>query len=67
MSPSARQIMELNIEYYRKKLQTETDPATRRTIAKLLREEELKLKRLDQETGNRTARPARPNCANETD
>jgi hypothetical protein len=43
MSPSAREIAQLNIKYYRQKLQTETDPVTLKTIATLLKEEEVKL------------------------
>jgi hypothetical protein len=46
MSPSARGIVELNIEYYRKELQIETDAATRKTIAKLLQEEKVGLAKL---------------------
>lgn len=43
MSTAARTIIELNIKYYRELLKSEIDPAKRRTIAQLLREEEAKL------------------------
>jgi hypothetical protein len=43
MNPSARTIVVLNIEHYRKLLATEHDPAKRTTISKLLAEEEEKL------------------------
>jgi len=43
VSPSVREIIELNIEHFRKLLKTETDPLRRETIAKLLAEEEAKL------------------------
>ena len=43
MGPSARTIIELNIQHYRLLLKTETDPAKQKTIAKLLAEEEAKL------------------------
>lgn len=46
MSPRARRICELNIERYRELLKSETDPAKRQTIAKLLAEEEAKFARL---------------------
>jgi hypothetical protein len=46
MSPSARSIIELNIQHYRGLLKTETDPSKRRTIAELLAEEETKLAKL---------------------
>ena len=46
MGPSARTMIELNIEYYRKLLKTETDDSKRKTIAKLLAEEEVKLAKL---------------------
>ena len=42
MSSSAREIIELNIKFYREKLRTETDESKRRTIATLLAEEEAK-------------------------
>ncbi|HEY6994763.1 MAG TPA: hypothetical protein VH397_13695 [Xanthobacteraceae bacterium] len=44
--PSARTIIELNIEHYRNLLKDEADAAKRRTIAKLLAEEEAKLAKL---------------------
>jgi len=50
MSLSARMIAELNIQHYRRLLKTETDEVTRRTIAKLLAEEEAKLGDLPPET-----------------
>ncbi len=46
MNPSVRTIVELNIQYYRRLLKTETDQAKRKTIAKLLAEEEAKLRNL---------------------
>jgi hypothetical protein len=49
MGPSARTIVELNIQYYRRLLETETDLSKRRTIAKLLAEEEAKLAQLPAE------------------
>lgn len=47
MSPAARTIVELNIKHYRGLLQSERDPGKRETIAKLLAEEEQKLRDLD--------------------
>lgn len=44
--PSARAIIELNIEHYRNLLKDEADASKRRTIAKLLAEEEAKLAKL---------------------
>jgi hypothetical protein len=44
--PSARTIIELNIAYYRNLLKDEADAVKRRTIAKLLAEEEAKLAKL---------------------
>ena len=38
-----RTVARLNIEYFRKKLLTETDEATRQTILRLLAEEEARL------------------------
>ena len=46
MGPSARAIVELNIQHYRGLLTTETDQSKRQTIAKLLAEEEEKLGKL---------------------
>jgi hypothetical protein len=43
MTPSARTIIELNIKHYRDLLTTEKDAAKRKTIARLLAEEEQKL------------------------
>lgn len=43
---SARAIIELNIKHYRDLLKTETDPSKRRTIERLLLEEEAKLAKL---------------------
>lgn len=48
MSPSARRIVELNIEHFRRLLETETDPAKRDTVKKLLAEQERMLKKLVQ-------------------
>ena len=67
MSPSAREIVELNIEYYRKKLEMETDPSTRRTIAKLLQEEEVKFRELTASVSIRKALPPLPSLASGTD
>jgi hypothetical protein len=44
--PSARTIIELNIEYYRKLLKEETSVSKREAITKLLAEEEAKLAKL---------------------
>lgn len=53
MSVPARTIIELNIEHYRNLLRSETDASKRRTIAKLLAEEEAKLaKLLSEEKGD---------------
>jgi hypothetical protein len=46
MSPSARRIIELNIEHYRELLKSETDAVKRTTVAQLLAEEEAKLAKL---------------------
>jgi len=46
MSVAARIIIELNIRHYRQLLERETDASKRETIAKLLAEEEAKLKKL---------------------
>ena len=46
MSVAARTIIELNIKHYRQLLNTESDPSKRRTIAKLLAEEEARLSKL---------------------
>ena len=40
MSPSARKIVELNIDHFRRLLETETDSAKRQTIKRLLAEQE---------------------------
>ena len=53
MSPTVREIIELNIKYYMQKLRTETDSSRRQMIAKLLREEEIKLARLSVGIGER--------------
>jgi hypothetical protein len=47
MNPSARTIVELNIKHYRGLLQSERDPGKREAIAKLLAEEEQKLRDFD--------------------
>ena len=44
-----------NIEYYRDMFKTITDPARRRVIEKLLREEDVKLKKIE-EYRNKTLR-----------
>lgn len=46
MTVAARAIVELNIKHYRELLLSETDALRRRTIAKLLTEEETKLAKL---------------------
>ena len=46
MTPSARVIIELNIQHYRNLLKTTTDAPKRQTIARLLAEEEAKLLKL---------------------
>jgi hypothetical protein len=46
MTPSARRIIELNIEHYRELLKSETDAVKRRSVAQLLAEEEGKLAKL---------------------
>ena len=46
MTPRARRIVELNIERFRELLKSETDLSKRKTIAKLLAEEEAKLAKL---------------------
>lgn len=52
MSPSARRIVELNIDHFRRLLETETDPAKRKAIKQLLAEQEKMLMRLvNGETG----------------
>lgn len=43
MNPSAQMIVMLNIKHYRKLLETESDPAKRAVISKLLAEEQQKL------------------------
>jgi hypothetical protein len=49
MSIAARTIIELNIKHYRELLTTESDSSKRRTLAKLLAEEEAKLAKLSVE------------------
>jgi hypothetical protein len=46
MSPSARRIIELNIEHYQELLKSETDAVKRRTVGQMLAEEEAKLAKL---------------------
>jgi len=46
MKPSAREIIDLNIQHYRELLTTETDRSKREMIVKLLAEEETKLANL---------------------
>ena len=53
MAVAARTIIELNIQHYRELLKTESDPSTRRTIAKLLAEEVAKLEKLPVEKKER--------------
>jgi hypothetical protein len=67
MSTLAREIIELNIAYYREKLQTETDPSKCGMIAKWLKEQEIKLVRLGRSVSRDKAPPSRPSRANETD
>jgi hypothetical protein len=43
VSVSARTVVELNINYYKSLLKTETNASKRQTISKLLAEEEAKL------------------------
>jgi len=56
MGPSARTIVELNIQHYRGLLKTEIDPSKRQTIAKLLADEEARLAQLSAEQRS-TRRP----------
>jgi hypothetical protein len=51
MDPSARMIIELNINHYRELLKSVTDASKRRTIAQLLAEEEAKLAALSDPPG----------------
>ncbi len=67
MSPSVREIIELNIDYYLRKLRTESDPSKRRTIAGLLREEEIKLAKLARSISDQPAPSPPSNPADETD
>jgi hypothetical protein len=46
---SPRNIARLNVEHFRHMLATESDPVKRDTIAKLLAEEEAKMRSLDGE------------------
>ena len=57
MGPSARTIVELNFQHYRELLKTETDPSKRRTIAKLLAEEEARLAKLSAEQRSTNDKP----------
>ena len=57
MGPSVRTIVELNIQHYRELLKTETDPSKRRTIAKLLAEEEARLAKLSAEERSTNDKP----------
>jgi hypothetical protein len=52
MSPSVRMIIELNIKHYRDILKTERDLAKRRTVVRLLAEEEAKLAKLSSDEEN---------------
>jgi hypothetical protein len=51
MASSPITIVQLNIEHYRRLLETETDESKRQTIAKLLAEEEAKLAKLSAREG----------------
>ena len=42
-------IAKLNIEHFRRLLASETDPVKRETVARLLAEEEAKLRRLEEQ------------------
>jgi hypothetical protein len=53
MSTAAKTIIELNIKHYQDLLRSETDASKRRTIAKLLAEEEAKLAKLLTEKGDK--------------
>jgi hypothetical protein len=54
MSPSARQIMELNVRHYRRLLlSSDINPETRQTIEILLLREERALARCDRQSGAR--------------
>lgn len=51
MFTSPREIIELNIEYYSKLLETERNPAVRRTIEGLRLKEEARLAKLEVSAG----------------
>lgn len=51
MSSSPREIVELNIRYFRELLETEQDPAKRETVTRLLAEHEQKLAALIKKQG----------------
>ncbi|SIO44452.1 hypothetical protein SAMN05443247_05454 [Bradyrhizobium erythrophlei] len=46
-------VADLNIQHFKKLLETETDPVKRQTLQTLLAEEEAKLARLDQQNHER--------------
>jgi hypothetical protein len=48
-----RSVKRKNIEHYRDMFKTTTDPARRRVIEKLLREEEGKLKKIEEYRNNK--------------
>lgn len=60
MSPSDREIIELNIKFYGKKLQTESDESKRRTIAALLAEEKAKLTKMVRPVSGRSSPRTNP-------
>jgi hypothetical protein len=51
VSFSARTIVELNIKHFRDLLKTETDPAKRQTLVRLIAEHEMQLSQLIQQSG----------------
>ena len=52
-APVDKTVAQLNIEYFRRLLATEPDPAKRDTITKLLGEEEAKLRAINAERKRR--------------
>jgi hypothetical protein len=51
-----RSIARLNIEHFRRLLESETDPTKRQTIERLLAEEQAKLASISQETSSQGQR-----------
>ena len=49
-----RTVADLNIAYFKKLLETETDPAKRQTIERILAEEEAKLARAQADKPNKS-------------